>query len=47
MEGAVTFELASELYLGALCGVGFLAWIARDLTASIVGHVGAGHRDAD
>jgi hypothetical protein len=47
MEGAVTFDVASELYLGALCGIGFLAWIARDLTVNIVGHGVAGHGPAD
>jgi hypothetical protein len=47
VEGAVTFEVASELFLGALCGIGFLAWIARDVTANIVGHIGAGQGHAD
>ena len=46
MEGAVMFEVASELALGALCGIGFVAWIARDVTASILAHVAAGHSQA-
>ena len=46
MKGAVMFEVASELALGRLCGIGFLAWIARDVTPSILGHVGAVHGHA-
>jgi hypothetical protein len=42
MEGAVTFEVASELVLAALCGFGFIAWIACDATASILDPRGAG-----
>jgi len=42
----VTFEVASELVLGALCGIGFLAWIARDVTASILDHHGPGRGHA-
>jgi hypothetical protein len=33
-------QLALDLYLAALCAIGFLAWIARDVTANIVGHIG-------
>jgi hypothetical protein len=47
MEGALTFETASELYLGGLCGAGFIAWIARDLTANIVGHARARQSHAE
>ena len=46
MERDVMFEVASELFLGALCGIGFLAWIARDVTANIVGRLGAHHGHA-
>jgi hypothetical protein len=41
------FEVASELFLGALCGIGFLAWIARDVAANIAAHLWAGHGHAD
>ena len=33
-------QLALDLYLAALCAIGFLAWIARDVTANIVGYIG-------
>jgi hypothetical protein len=47
MEGAIPFEVASELVLSALCGIGFLAWITRDVTANIAGLIGLGHGHAD
>jgi hypothetical protein len=39
MEGTMP-DLASDLYLAAVCAIGYLVWIAHDLTANIVGHIG-------
>jgi len=46
MEGTMTDQLASELYLAALCAIGFTVWIVRDVTANVFGHIGkpAGRR---
>ena len=34
-EGEMGFEIASDLYLAALCAVALGTWIARDLPGSI------------
>jgi len=39
MEGTIMEQLALDLYLAALCAIGFVAWIARDVTANVFGHI--------
>jgi len=47
MEGTMTDQLASDLYVAALCAIGFTVWIVRDVTANVFDHIGKpAHRGA-
>jgi hypothetical protein len=47
MEGKMIDQLASDLYVAAICAIGFTVWIVRDVTTSVLGHIGKpAHRRA-